>query len=285
MPEQPLTLQPDDWPSRDSGTTLRILAFWWAQVLDGLEADELERAPAHDRPTVRACLDRSLAALGTSSADDADVTTTLSALDASADTYAERLLGPARGDIAPETASGLALAAVEPLVAACATLRAVGLRTPSTSGAVVQLAASGGGVPKTPLAVGQIGHRGLDGDRQRSRQHHGRVWQALCLWSADVIEALQAEGHPIGFGSAGENVTVRGLDWPAVRPGVRLALGDEVRVEISAFAVPCQKNARWFVGGDVQRMSQERHPGWSRVYAWVLQPGTVRTGDAVTTVR
>ena len=278
-----LTLRAEDWPVRDVGTSLRMLSYWWSQVLEGLDAEDLDAEPAGDSPTVRACLQGCLVALGGDDGEEATVGDTLTAMDQAAQEHAARLLGPARGDAAPQEATALGMTAVEPLVEACATLRTLGLRAPSTAGEVVQLSASGGGVPKLPVEVGEIDHRGLVGDQQRARQHHGRVWQALSLWSADVIESLQAEGHPIAFGSAGENVTVRGLDWPSIRPGVRLAMGDEVQIEVSAFAVPCQKNARWFAGGDIDRMSQDHHPGWSRVYAWVLQTGTVRAGDLVTT--
>ncbi len=113
-----------------------------------------------------------------------------------------------------------------------------------------------------------MGWRGLDGDRQASRKHHGRVWQALCLWSADVVEALAAEGHPVFPGAAGENVSVRGLDWAAVRPGVRLRLGS-VLAEVTVPALPCAKNARWFVDGDFNRMHHERDRAVTRWYALV----------------
>jgi len=36
---------------------------------------------------------------------------------------------------------------------------------------------------------------------------------------------------------------------------------------------------RAFKGGDYTRVSQKRHPGWSRVYARVLVPGSIRQGD------
>lgn len=285
LEQRPLELRREDWGVRDAGTTLRVLSYWWRDVLDGLGAADLERdpGPGTGRRTVRARLAASGLALDAAPEPErTSLDATLGALDGAADRHAALLLGPDRSTVDPEAATDLALAAVAPLVQACATLRALGLRTPATSGEVVQLASSDGGVPKTPIAVGEIQHRGLAGDRQRSKQHHGRVWQAVCLWSADVIAALRAEGHPIGPGSAGENVTVRGLDWPSIRPGVRLALGDEVLLEVSAYAVPCQKNARWFLDGDFQRMGQDHHPGWSRVYAWVVRPGTVRPGDEVT---
>ena len=60
-----------------------------------------------------------------------------------------------------------------------------------------------------------------------------------------------------------------------------MRLGDEVHLEVTSYAVPCWKNARWFRDGDVERMSQSRHPGESRVYARVLRGGEIRAGDPV----
>lgn len=160
-----------------------------------------------------------------------------------------------------------------------------GLASPTAAareGVVAAIFVSRGGVPKHPIPSAQIGYRGVAGDRQRARQHHGRVWQALCLWSQEVIDALQAEGHPIHPGAAGENIVVRGLDWQSIRPGVRLGLGPTVIAEVTAFAEPCTKNAQWFRDRRFQRIDHDRHPGWSRVYAAVLRDGDVREGDGVT---
>jgi MOSC domain-containing protein YiiM len=159
-------------------------------------------------------------------------------------------------------------------------LHRLGAGAPTQLGTVAQLARSGGGVPKAPVAEVEVGHRGVLGDRQADRRNHGRPFQALCLWSTEVIDALRAEGHPIRPGAAGENVTVQGIDWTTVRTGVRLRIG-EVLCEVSVFALPCAKNAKWFADRDFRRMLHERHPGWSRAYAWVLEPGTIREGDAV----
>lgn len=158
-------------------------------------------------------------------------------------------------------------------------LDGAGAGAPSQAGTVAQVSASDGGVPKAPVLVAEVGRRGLLGDRQANRKHHGRPFQALCLWSSEVIDALVAEGHPVRAGAAGENITVRGIDWSTLRPGVRLLVGD-VSCEISAWAVPCRKNDRWFTGRS-DRISHDLHPGWSRAYAWVLEPGVITTGDRV----
>ena len=61
---------------------------------------------------------------------------------------------------------------------------------------------------------------------------------------------------------------------------MQLLIGD-VLAEVSAYATPCAKNAAWFADRDFRRMDHDRHPGWSRVYAWVREPGTIRPGDPV----
>jgi len=159
-------------------------------------------------------------------------------------------------------------------------LHALGAGAPRQLGALIQVSASGGGVPKTALPSATIDRRGIVGDQQAERRHHGRPLQALSLWSQDLIDALQREGHPVYAGAAGENLTVTGIDWATIRPGVRLSVGDVV-VEISAFATPCKKNARWFGDGKFRRIDHDLHPGWSRAYAWVLEGGTVAPGDIV----
>jgi MOSC domain-containing protein YiiM len=159
-------------------------------------------------------------------------------------------------------------------------LAALGAGAPTQHGSVAQISASGGGVPKRALLHGVIGRRGLEGDQQAERRHHGRPFQALCLWSAEVIDDLRSEGHPVHPGAAGENITVSGVDWATVRPGVRVRIGTAL-TEISAFADPCSKNAQWFVDRAFGRIHHDLHPGWSRAYAWVLEPGEVAPGDPV----
>lgn len=149
------------------------------------------------------------------------------------------------------------------------------------TGSVAQVSVSGGGVPKQPVDSALIDASGVGGDAQSDRRHHGRPVQAVCLWSADRIAALQQEGHPIAAGNAGENLTIAGVDWAALRPGTRIDVG-VVPMLISAHAIPCAKNAQWFSDRDFTRMLHERHPGWSRLYAIPLGSGTVATGDVVT---
>jgi MOSC domain-containing protein YiiM len=144
-----------------------------------------------------------------------------------------------------------------------------------------QISVSDGGVPKLPVPEARVTVDGVAGDRQRNLEAHGGVDRAVCLFSLEVIEALQAEGHSIKPGASGENLTIAGLDWPKLQPGDRLRIGDTVRLEIVKYTEPCRFNAQWFVDGNFNRINQKKHPGWSRMYARVLAEGVVRSGDEV----
>jgi MOSC domain-containing protein YiiM len=139
---------------------------------------------------------------------------------------------------------------------------------------------SDGGVPKHDVGEALLTAKGVAGDRQRDLRFHGGPDRAVTLFSAERIELLRAEGHPISAGSTGENLTVSGLDWEAVVPGTRLVAG-AAELVVTRYAAPCANIRGSFVGGDFKRLSQERHPGWSRVCARVVREGLVRVGDAV----
>ncbi len=149
-------------------------------------------------------------------------------------------------------------------------------------GTIAQISASDGGVPKLPIPEAEVGERGITVDRQAHPEIHGKPHQALCLFSLEVIEALQAEGHPIAAGSTGENITVSGLDWASLVPATRLRLGEQVVIELTGYTSPCDLNAQWFRGGDFSAIDVKLHPGRSRIYARAMQSGTIRTGDPVT---
>jgi MOSC domain-containing protein YiiM len=149
-------------------------------------------------------------------------------------------------------------------------------------GRIFQLSRSGGGVPKLAVREAFLAETGLEGDRQADRRYHGGPDRAVCLFALERILELQAEGHPIYPGSAGENVTVAGLDWSRLAPGARLALGDEAVVEITSYTSPCKKIAASFIEGEFKRISQKVNPGDSRLYARILRPGRLAVGQPVT---
>ena len=58
-------------------------------------------------------------------------------------------------------------------------------------GHITQISVSDGGVPKTAVSEAEITATGLVGDRHNSPKIHGGPEKAVCLWSLEVIEALQ----------------------------------------------------------------------------------------------
>jgi len=143
---------------------------------------------------------------------------------------------------------------------------------------------SPGGVPKLAVEAARVTIDGVEGDAHRNHHHHGGPDRAVCLYSMDAIRALLAEGHGVAPGTLGENVTVEGLEWGRVAPGIRLQLGSDVLLEVTRYTTPCFNIKAAFVRGEVARVSQKRHPGWSRVYTRVLREGIIRTGDPATLV-
>jgi MOSC domain-containing protein YiiM len=148
-------------------------------------------------------------------------------------------------------------------------------------GVLASINTSGGGVPKGRVSDAKVSRLGLLGDTQNDKMNHGGPERALCVYSLERIRSLQQEGHPIDVGTAGENITLEGIDWDLVVPGVRIKLGDEVVLEVASFTSPCKTIKESFIDERFVRISQKLHPGWSRVYARVLAEGEIRSGDHV----
>ena len=151
-------------------------------------------------------------------------------------------------------------------------------------GRVHSINVSDGGALKRPRSSAWIDVNGVEGDRQRNLRVHGGPNRAVALYSLDVIQILQAEGHPIATGTTGENITVAGIDWSLMVPGARVQIG-EVELEVTAYAHPCRNIAGSFADEDSTRVSQKVHPGWSRLYAKVLHEGRIADGDSVSLTR
>jgi MOSC domain-containing protein YiiM len=149
------------------------------------------------------------------------------------------------------------------------------------TGSVAAINISNGGVPKRRVSGAQVSRSGLEKDAQDDKIHHGGPERAVCLYSLERIRSLQTEGHPIDIGTAGENITVEGIDWDQIVPGVKIRIGDQVLLEVASFTNPCKTIRASFIEGEFIRIAQKLHPGWSRVYARVLREGQIRFGDPV----
>jgi MOSC domain-containing protein YiiM len=146
-----------------------------------------------------------------------------------------------------------------------------------TAGRVFSINVSNGGVPKRAIGSAWISAGGVEGDRQHHLQYHGGPDRAVSLYSHELIEALQVEGHPIVPGSIGENLTLAGLDWALMVPGAQVEVG-AVLLELTNYAAPCRQISASFIDARFARVSQKVHPGWSRLYARVLEEGVVTPG-------
>jgi MOSC domain-containing protein YiiM len=140
---------------------------------------------------------------------------------------------------------------------------------------------SQGGVPKTAVSAGIIGPTGLLNDKVKHTKIHGGLNRALCLFSADQLHALQAEGHPLQPGWVGENVLIANLNWSLLDIGHVLHLGSSVQVQVTDHTEPCNQIAAAFTNRDFRRIKHTLHPGWSRLYVRVLAEGALSVGDLV----
>jgi len=149
------------------------------------------------------------------------------------------------------------------------------------TGVIRSINLAGGGVPKTSVSDAKVSRSGLIGDAHNDTEGHGGPERAVCVYSMELIGLLQREGHPIDVGTAGENLTIEGINWDLMVPGARIRCGEEVELEVASFTSPCKTIKASFIDGHFKRISQKVHPGWARVYSRVLAEGKIRQGDRV----
>jgi MOSC domain-containing protein YiiM/SAM-dependent methyltransferase len=157
---------------------------------------------------------------------------------------------------------------------------------PST-GLLLSVNTSPGGVPKVPIGEGFMSVRAVNGDgHDKPEPIHGTPAQAACLYAFEAIERVRADGHQAFPGAYGENFTVAGLDWGGLRRGDRIRIGSGgPLLQLTDYATPCNTQARWFTGEKYGRISQRAHPEDARWYASVLEEGPVAAGDEVRLTR
>lgn len=153
----------------------------------------------------------------------------------------------------------------------------------SSAGRVASVNVSPGGVPKRPVERAWVGRLGLEGDGHAEPEPvHGGPDQAVCLYAAEAIARVAADGHVAFPGAYGENLTLEGIEVGLLAPGDRLAVGDAGLVlEITKHAGPCQTIAHWFTEGRISRISPKDHAADARQYARIVAEGPVSPGDRV----
>lgn len=151
---------------------------------------------------------------------------------------------------------------------------------PGREGVVAFVHTSPGGVPKRPVERAWAHRLGVDGDGHVYRGHGGED-AAVCLLAQEAIERVRADGHGLFPGAVGENVTVLGIDWAALRARDRLVFGSGLELELTGIATPCQTIAHWFTRRRIARIGEKRHPADARWYARVLAEGMLEPGDTI----
>ena len=142
-----------------------------------------------------------------------------------------------------------------------------------------------GGVPKLPIKTTRIMYGGLEGDynKFRAERKGGDPGRAVNLFSLERIHQLQAEGHSIGVGSTGENLTIEGMAWDTLEVGMVLKVGGAT-IALSEPCVPCSKIGPSFMDRDFSRIDHDKRVGWSRWSARVLSEGDVSVGDLISLI-
>jgi hypothetical protein len=141
-----------------------------------------------------------------------------------------------------------------------------------------------------------IAGHGIEGDAHagatvRRRSRFRGTWtepnvRQVHLLQRELFDELAVEGHEVGPGELGENVTTLGIDLLSLPLGTRLRLGDAAEVELTGLRNPCVQIDR-FQPGLMRRMIRRDAEGTHRRaggMAVVVEDGVVRAGDPILVV-
>ena len=123
-------------------------------------------------------------------------------------------------------------------------------------------------------------HKGLEGDDQADKYHHGGPEQAVMLYSADHYSFWKQdlEIPDLPFGAFGENITVSVLNETNVHELDTYQIGD-VLLQVTRLRQPCWKQERRLERpGLIKKIVNK---GWSGWYHKVLVPGYIEAGMSV----
>lgn len=122
---------------------------------------------------------------------------------------------------------------------------------------------------------------GIVGDVIGNRKLHGGDDQAVYAYSREDLDAWAARlDRPLSNGMFGENVTTEGIDVSGALIGERWRIGsDGVLLEVTRPRTPCKTFARKLgIDGWIKTFTHGGSPG---AYLRVIEPGSIRGGDAV----
>jgi MOSC domain-containing protein YiiM len=155
-------------------------------------------------------------------------------------------------------------------------------------GKLIQLNISPGGIPKKPIQEAFVSFERVEGDAWRGHTHGGKD-AAVCLFSTELIEELNAEGYTLFPGAVGENFTTAGLDYRRIKIGDVFQVGAEVQIKIAKNRIPCNSLDVYGKGMPERIYDAEVKNGNVETAKWgmsgfkcsVLKEGFVRPGDEI----
>ena len=98
--------------------------------------------------------------------------------------------------------------------------------------------------------------------------------------TSDVLEQLQAEGHPIDGGTTGENLLIAGIPRTSLDVGAVIKTED-VTLRITGDAPPCKTIRASFVDGGFKSLSHKLEAQTTRWYAEVVKEGTLHCNEVI----
>lgn len=139
---------------------------------------------------------------------------------------------------------------------------------------VLSINISKGGIPKFPIESVYISKKGLEGDKHNHEKHY-RLTQAVCIQDIERLEELCVKGYPLKPGTAGENITVRGLNVNALPVGTVLEFSGGVVLEIARTRPTC------YVMDQIHPKLKEDATDRHGMYAKVLKEGLLTVGEGI----
>jgi len=110
---------------------------------------------------------------------------------------------------------------------------------------------------------------GIEGDRHAVSEGVRAARQVL-LMDEETLQAMS-----LSHGEVRENITTSGIDLPHLPEGQRLALGDEVVVEITGHCAPCARM------DEIRPGLKDDLEGRRGMLSFVVQGGAIKVGDAI----
>jgi len=140
-------------------------------------------------------------------------------------------------------------------------------------GEVVAVCISEGGIPRVPVPEIRLTFSGIEGDGHLHIEHFTPD-RAVTLFSFEQIQQFSSRKLSFSSGSAGENVSVKGLDLSLLEPGDYVEIGPTLLRVTKPFK-PC------YAQEAQSEQKAENDQEQKGVFASIVRPGRVQSGDHV----